>query len=65
MRLTLEDSATYGCAFCGEPNEIDVDLSAGRSQKYVEDCQVCCRPNLLHVRFGSRGDVQVDAEPES
>ena len=27
-----DDSAIYGCAFCGEPNEVDVDFSAGRRQ---------------------------------
>ena len=60
-----DDSATYPCAFCGEPNEVDVDLSAGRRQTYVEDCQVCCRPNVLAVRFDEEGQVTVEAEPES
>ncbi len=61
----FDDSATFSCAYCGEPNEIDVDLSAGREQRYVEDCQVCCRPNLLWVRFDADGFVQVAAEQES
>lgn len=61
----FDDSATVACAFCGEMNEIDVDLSAGRRQTYVEDCQVCCRPNLVRVRFDSEGRASVEAEPES
>jgi hypothetical protein len=28
-----------------------VDESAGRSQLYVEDCQVCCKPNVMHIEF--------------
>ena len=60
----FDDSATFWCAFCGEPNEIDVDLSAGRRQVYVEDCQVCCRPNLLRISFDAEGSVQVAAESE-
>ena len=60
----FDDSATYLCAFCGETNEIDVDVSAGSRQSYVEDCQVCCRPNLLRVRF-DEGEARVVAEPES
>ena len=60
-----DDSALFHCAFCGEPNEIDVDLSGGRDQRYVEDCQVCCRPNLLRVRFDDEGRAEVEAEPES
>jgi Cysteine-rich CPXCG len=27
-----------------------VDVPAGMQQSYVEDCQVCCRPNVLHIR---------------
>jgi len=60
-----DDSASFACAFCGELNETDVDVSAGKRQAYVEDCQVCCRPNLLHLRFDEENRAQLDAEPES
>jgi hypothetical protein len=39
----------YSCAGCGEWNETSVDESAGSRQRYVEDCQVCCKPNVLRV----------------
>jgi hypothetical protein len=45
----METTAEYYCAFCGEPNSTFVDMSAGMQQSYVEDCQVCCRPNVLYV----------------
>lgn len=41
----------YKCAYCGRRNEVFVDPSAGAHQQYVEDCQVCCRPNLLTVEM--------------
>jgi hypothetical protein len=41
----------FQCAGCGEWNQTTVDESAGRKQSYVEDCQVCCKPNILNVRF--------------
>ena len=41
----------FQCAGCGEWNQTTVDESAGRNQSYVEDCQVCCKPNILNVRF--------------
>jgi 5-enolpyruvylshikimate-3-phosphate synthase len=28
-----------------------VDESAGRRQSYIEDCQVCCKPNVLRVEY--------------
>ena len=45
--------AGFQCAGCGEWNEIVVDESAGGRQQYVEDCQVCCKPNLLSVSWDS------------
>ena len=39
----------YHCAVCGEPNETFVDESAGSEQEYIEDCRVCCRPNVLRI----------------
>jgi hypothetical protein len=43
----------FQCAGCGEWNTTTVDDSAGRTQSYVEDCQVCCKPNLLRVEYDS------------
>jgi hypothetical protein len=40
----------FQCAGCGEWIETTVDESAGSKQQYVEDCQVCCQPNVLTVR---------------
>ncbi len=42
-------TASFQCASCGEMNETSVDESAGSKQRYVEDCQVCCRPNVLKI----------------
>jgi hypothetical protein len=55
----------FQCAGCGEWNQTAVDESAGRRQSYVEDCQVCCKPNLLHIEFdSSAGEFVLIAELE-
>ena len=46
----MPTTAEYTCAFCGETNLTFVDISAGFQQSYIEDCQVCCRPNMLYLR---------------
>ena len=56
--------AAYICSACGEEIVVPIDLSAGTSQQYVEDCPVCCRPNVIHVEFLADGDVQVRGEAE-
>jgi 5-enolpyruvylshikimate-3-phosphate synthase len=43
--------AGFQCAGCGEWNVTTVDESAGRKQAYIEDCQVCCKPNSLIVEY--------------
>ncbi|NES80340.1 MAG: CPXCG motif-containing cysteine-rich protein [Moorea sp. SIO2B7] len=61
----METTADYFCAFCGENNSTFVDLSAGMQQSYIEDCQVCCRPNLLYVRVDEDTlDVEIDSDYE-
>lgn len=56
---------TFLCAYCGEENDLFVDPSAGESQEYVEDCQVCCRPNLLRIAIDDDDHVVVQADRES
>lgn len=39
-----DGSALASCPYCGEEVELYVDGGGGRTQRYVEDCAVCCRP---------------------
>jgi hypothetical protein len=56
---------TYYCAVCGEANETFVDESNGLRQQYVEDCAVCCRPNVLRVVIDPEtNEVVVESEFE-
>jgi hypothetical protein len=63
-RRRPKEEAAYVCDACGEEIVIPLDLTAGKSQEYVEDCPVCCRPNVIHVEIDGGGDVRVWAERE-
>lgn len=53
------------CPYCGEPITLLVEDSAG-SQRYIEDCQVCCRPIVVDVHVdGGCWNVTVSAEDEA
>lgn len=55
----------FQCASCGEWNETTVDETAGSRQRYVEDCQVCCRPNILQVNYDvDSSEFMIGAELE-
>lgn len=56
----------FQCSYCGEWNSTDVDESAGPLQQYVEDCEVCCQPNVLSARFDPRQEqFVISAEREN
>jgi Cysteine-rich CPXCG len=50
------DFITLTCPYCGESFETPVDGSAG-SQRYVEDCAVCCRPIEVSVTVDDAGEL--------
>ena len=55
--------ATFLCVYCAQANEVPIDADGLAEQSYVEDCQVCCRPNLLHVHVDAEhGEASVWAE---
>ena len=53
----MHDEGNYTCDACGEEIVIPLDLSAGTRQDFVEDCPVCCRPNVIHVEVEEDGSV--------
>lgn len=58
------EAITLTCPYCGENFATSVDLSAG-SQRYVEDCAVCCRPIDVVVRVDEGGELLgVDARTD-
>jgi predicted RNA-binding Zn-ribbon protein involved in translation (DUF1610 family) len=60
-----KDEGSYICPTCGEQIVIPLDQSGGREQQYVEDCPVCCNPNIVHVEFFGEGESpRVWADPE-
>ncbi|MGB3493617.1 MAG: CPXCG motif-containing cysteine-rich protein [Elainellaceae cyanobacterium] len=61
--FSMQNTADFSCAFCGEPNTTFIDISGGYQQSYIEDCQVCCRPNVLYVRIDEDSlDIEIDTE---
>lgn len=54
------------CPYCGERITLVLDTSAG-AQRYIEDCQVCCRPITVDMDVDADGDavVRVQAEDDA
>ena len=56
-------STVISCPYCGETIELLVDVSTG-DQRYIEDCQVCCRPITVVVSIDDAGEPSVVAMAE-
>lgn len=54
------DAVTIDCPYCGEPIEILLE-PGDEAQRYVEDCQVCCRSITVTVQVDADGAVAVNA----
>ena len=52
----MQTEGSYICESCGEEIVVPLDPSEGNIQEYVEDCPVCCNPNVVHVDW-------IDDEP--
>ena len=59
---TADTAALVQCPYCGEEMEMALDPGSGPRQEYVEDCQVCCRPWQVGVRYRPDGAAQVSLD---
>ena len=55
---------TVNCPYCGEPTWVAVDPDGGSEQRFVSDCEVCCRPIEFRVAIGSDGAATIEALTE-
>lgn len=61
---SMAQEASYICDSCGEEIVIPIDAAAGAEQNYVEDCPVCCAPNIVHLEIDDDGSTRAWAERE-
>ena len=56
--MSLEQCEDFICPYCGQMNQLSIDMTAGAYQEFVVDCEVCCAP--ISVRVKAQGG-QIDA----
>jgi hypothetical protein len=62
--MSALDSVEVQCPYCWETLEISVDPSVP-DQEYVEDCQVCCQPIVVHVTLDENLTPTVNVRAEN
>ncbi len=56
------DEADVTCPYCGETVTIRLDPAGGAAQEYVEDCEICCQPWRVLVRYDRTQAATVHVE---
>ncbi len=51
------------CPYCGASQWIEIDVSGGLRQRYIEDCQICCRPMDISVSIVDDNQAVVNIRP--
>ena len=62
LRYVLVMELSVNCPYCGESLDLWVDETGGSSQKYVEDCQVCCQPMEVFVSVEDGEECSVSVQ---
>lgn len=52
--MISEQEWTFVCPYCLQSISMLLDPSILGTQKYIEDCEVCCRP--IEITFSSDGE---------
>jgi phage terminase large subunit GpA-like protein len=60
----MQDHLSIECPHCGESFSLALDASEG-SAEFTVDCEVCCRPMTISIRFNEEGELEgLDVSPE-
>lgn len=64
--MRLEHYEHFFCPYCGQTNDLLIDVTGGAYQEFVVDCEVCCAPIAvrLKIREGKAAAIEVRKENE-
>jgi hypothetical protein len=63
--MALEQYENFLCPYCGESNELLVDVSGGPHQEFVVDCEVCCAPITVRLQLRGEDIIALDVQKEN
>ena len=60
----LENDQEFNCPYCGAVNSIRIDETGGSNQRFVTDCEICCRPIEIEIDIDADGYVNFISKRE-
>ncbi|MDQ3021494.1 MAG: CPXCG motif-containing cysteine-rich protein [Bacteroidota bacterium] len=58
----MSEDIEFNCPYCGELNFTNIFFSDGKSQNFIYDCEVCCKPMEISVTKDADGNIFIDAK---
>ncbi|MGE0268249.1 MAG: CPXCG motif-containing cysteine-rich protein [Candidatus Omnitrophota bacterium] len=62
--MPVSEEYYFSCPYCASENSLLVDFTAGRHQKFITDCEICCRPILVRLQLDEENVLSFDASTE-
>ncbi len=60
--MQTDDVLMWVCQYCGEENQVWVDLTIRENQDFIEDCEICCRPNRILITHDKEDEEYIFVE---
>ena len=60
--MQTDDVLNWVCQYCGEENQVWVDLTVLENQDFIEDCEICCRPNRILIKHDKENEEYIFLE---
>jgi len=60
--MQTDDVLNWICQYCGEENQVWVDLTVVENQDFIEDCEICCRPNRILIKRNKEDEEYIFVE---
>ncbi len=60
----IEQDYSFSCPYCGVELSVRLDASGGRRQQFVQDCETCCKPIQIEVRFDGKEVTYFSADAD-
>lgn len=55
------DAGFLHCPYCNCSFEIEVDPTEASTQELIIDCEICCRPIEVQVKWDTEGELQLSS----